>query len=310
MAKWMESPMATPRSPNYPSLSLEEALQAVAPALKAENRNKMGRLTLARHLGYSSLNGRALSKIGAVRAYGLIDGGSDELRVSDDAVVCLRAPQDSTERGAALERCATRPALFKAIRADFPDSLPSAENLGYWLAKNGYTEKASGKAAETYLKTMRLVEPAMASTDLGARASRPDGTPPTFGVGDLIQVEIGGALQLEEPSRIREIREHGGQIWLLTEASDAWVQVQQAVMVAKGNGPSSAPPPPGSAVGSPSRAPNKEGWREERLLDDAGDEIFISYSGEPTAARYEFIRDYLDFKLARLRKSDALPVPS
>jgi hypothetical protein len=42
-------------------------------------------------------------------------------------------------------------------------------------------------------------------------------------------------------------------------------------------------------------------WREERLLDETGEEIFIKYKGEPSKARYEFIRDYLDFKVKRLK---------
>jgi hypothetical protein len=42
-------------------------------------------------------------------------------------------------------------------------------------------------------------------------------------------------------------------------------------------------------------------WREERLLDDDGEEIFIRYKGEPSKMRYEFIRDYLDFKIKRIK---------
>lgn len=149
--------MSVTRSPNYPSLPLDAALSAIEPALKAEHRNKMAKITLAKHLGYTSLNGRALGKIGAVRAYGLIEGSGDELRVSEDAMICLRAPVGSGERKDALERCATRPSLFKAIRTDFPDTLPSNDNLHFWLNKNGYTDRAAGKAAESYLLTMRLV---------------------------------------------------------------------------------------------------------------------------------------------------------
>ena len=46
-----------------------------------------------------------------------------------------------------------------------------------------------------------------------------------------------------------------------------------------------------------------DGWKEERLIDDGGEEIFIRYRGEPTAERYTYIRDYLDFKLARVKKA-------
>jgi hypothetical protein len=46
-------------------------------------------------------------------------------------------------------------------------------------------------------------------------------------------------------------------------------------------------------------------WREERLLDEAGAEIFVRYKGDPSKERYEFIRDYLDFKVKRMKKEAA-----
>lgn len=36
------------------------------------------------------------------------------------------------------------------------------------------------------------------------------------------------------------------------------------------------------------------GWKEECMLNDAGDEITIGCQGEPSVARYQCIRDYLD----------------
>jgi hypothetical protein len=48
--------------------------------------------------------------------------------------------------------------------------------------------------------------------------------------------------------------------------------------------------PPRLALETPA-----DDWREERLLDEEGEEIFVRYKGEPKE-RYEFIRDYLDFK--------------
>jgi hypothetical protein len=43
------------------------------------------------------------------------------------------------------------------------------------------------------------------------------------------------------------------------------------------------------------------GWQQERLIDDGGEEILIRYKGEASINRYEFIRDYLDFKIKRLK---------
>lgn len=149
--------MAKSRSPNYPAIDLGAALAAIEPAFRAENRNKMGKMPLARHLGYSSLNGRALAKIGAVRAYGLIEGSGDEVRVSEDAIAALMAPPGAPERQEAIARLALRPSLYREIKDAFPDSLPSEQNLSFWLVRNGYTPEASGKAAKAYLETMRLV---------------------------------------------------------------------------------------------------------------------------------------------------------
>src|SRR5690348_12092801 len=98
--------MATVRSPNYPNIPLSPALEAVRPVYLSDGRNKMSKLVLAKHLGYTSISGRSLGKIGAIRAYGLIEGSGDELRLSEDAITALMAPQGSSDRTAALARLA------------------------------------------------------------------------------------------------------------------------------------------------------------------------------------------------------------
>ncbi|HEX9789695.1 MAG TPA: hypothetical protein VGA60_03445 [Kiloniellales bacterium] len=149
--------MAKTRSPNYPTLPLSEAVAAIRPVFKGENRNKMSRIVLAKHMGYTSLNGRALSKIGAIRAFGLIEGSGDQIRVSDDAITIVTAPEGAPEKQAALQRCALHPSLFKDLRKAFPDDLPSHDNLRFNLIQRKFTEDAAEKAAKSFLSTMRIV---------------------------------------------------------------------------------------------------------------------------------------------------------
>lgn len=151
--------MARPRSPNYPSIGLGKAIEAMRLVIKRENRNKMSKRVLAKHLGSNTLNGRVLTRIGALRAYGLVEGPGDGMRVSDDAVVLLNAPEGAPERQATLERCAFRPNIFKRLREESPDltTPPSAENLRYGLIKQGFIEEAAGKTAKSYLATIGLV---------------------------------------------------------------------------------------------------------------------------------------------------------
>ena len=44
-----------------------------------------------------------------------------------------------------------------------------------------------------------------------------------------------------------------------------------------------------------------EQWNEERLIDADGELILIRFKGKPSQERYEFIRDYLDFKIKHMR---------
>jgi hypothetical protein len=156
-------------------MDLGSALEAIRTAYKAEGRAKMSRDMLAEHLGYTSLNGRALAKMGAVRAYGLIEGREDDIRVTQDAIICLEAPADSHDRADALQRCSTKPPIFREIQGVFP-SPPSESNLRFHLIKLGYTAEAAGKAAANYLATMRLVEESSGAYSSG---SPPEAEPDT-----------------------------------------------------------------------------------------------------------------------------------
>lgn len=158
--------MAKVRSPNYPMLDFGAALQAARKAYTNDHRNKMSRIVLAKHLGHDSLSGPALGKIGALRAYGLIEGNGDELRITNDAVHALEAPEGSAERAAAISQMALRPKLFQEIRKEFPGPV-STENLRFWLIKRDFVPEAAEKAAKTYLNTIRLVEGGPQEYDFG-----------------------------------------------------------------------------------------------------------------------------------------------
>lgn len=148
--------MAKVRSPNYPNTDLAAALAMARTLYEKDHRNKVAQLVIAQHLGHEGLSGPALGKIGVLRAYGLLDGSGDELRLTDDAVTAMIAPDGLPEKREALERLAWRPALFREIRKEMPGT-PSEPNLRYWLAKRGFSPDAATKATKAYLATLRLV---------------------------------------------------------------------------------------------------------------------------------------------------------
>jgi hypothetical protein len=54
------------------------------------------------------------------------------------------------------------------------------------------------------------------------------------------------------------------------------------------------------ATSEPGASPSY-GWTEEPLTDEEGEPILIRYRGKPSRKRYEFIRDFLDLKIKRLK---------
>jgi len=149
--------MAKVRSPNYPSMSLPDAIEAVRKIYEKDHRNRMAKAVVAQHLGYSSLNGASLTAISAVAKYGLLDRSGEEYRVSDNALTILVDPPESTERAEALRAAALQPPLFAEIHRHYQGSVPSEDNLRAYLQKREFTAAAASAASRAYRDTMALV---------------------------------------------------------------------------------------------------------------------------------------------------------
>src|SRR5690242_313710 len=101
------------RSPNFPSMSLGEAVDAIKKVHAAEGRSKVPRLSVVKPLGYTSINGRSLSILGALKAYGLLEGRADDLRISQEGFTLANAPPDSAEYREALLASFRAPSAFQ-----------------------------------------------------------------------------------------------------------------------------------------------------------------------------------------------------
>ena len=150
--------MGKSRSPNYPSISLTDAVEKARVLYEKENRRKMAREAIAEHLGYTGLNGASVSLISALSKYGLLEGRGDEIRVSDDAITILVDTPDSSDRQEALYRAATSPALFAELIRHFEGAVPSESTLRIYLQKNGFTPKAAQAAGQAFRETMGILD--------------------------------------------------------------------------------------------------------------------------------------------------------
>jgi hypothetical protein len=148
--------MARVRSPNYPQLSLPDAIDRAARVFAKEHRHKAPREVVAQHLGYKGLNGASHGVISALLKYGLLDQEGETLNVTDRTIAILH-PSSPTEKKQALIDAARSPALFSELLEQFSGQLPSDENLRSYLIRRGFSPSSLDGVIQVLRETMELV---------------------------------------------------------------------------------------------------------------------------------------------------------
>jgi hypothetical protein len=155
--------MAKTRSPNYPAISLREAIDRLRAVYAKERHGKMEAQAAVRHMGYSGINGASLGILSALKKYGLLQGDGQTLRITPDGLTLVVDQPGSPERQAAIRRAAFTPSLFAELHEQFGDQVPSEDTLRIYLQKQQFIPTAAATAAKTYSDTVQLV-----SSDGGA----------------------------------------------------------------------------------------------------------------------------------------------
>lgn len=304
------------RSPSYPNMALADAIAEVRKIEGQYRTSPVDREVAAKIIGYSGLSGPANKALAALAHYGLVErAGKGELRVTSRALAILH-PNSQEEKNENMRMAAIEPNLFRELQERFPNMIPPEDGVETYLNRQGFNQTAIRPATKAYLQTLLFLKESGVSESHGVGGDdTPDSNQPEeddlktkFGgaqVGDLIQWEINGDLQMETPMRVRLVDEIDGRQFVAVEDSETGIPMEQVVVQERGT------PPPIEAptfklkprLEESEQNALAEGWKEERLIDDGGEEIFIRYKGEPTPERYTYIRDYLDFKLLRMKKS-------
>ena len=146
------------RSPNYPVLSLGEAITRAQTVFERENTHPADREVIARSLGYGGLNGASLGVISALIKYGLLEQDGDQLRVRPAALDILVHQTGEPERVAAIQKAAFTPALFSELYDLYGDRLPSDHSLRAYLVKKGFNPKTVDGVIRSYRDTISFLE--------------------------------------------------------------------------------------------------------------------------------------------------------
>lgn len=180
MTETAGAPSATPskrrqtgRSPSYPAISLDRAVERAKQLYKIEKQFPTPVDSVVKHWGLTTLNGPAGLALAAMKKYGLLtdEGAKEDRRVklTDLAVQILEHP--STEaRKEGIREAALTPSIHREIWAEFGTNLPSDANLIWTLAKDrNFTETGAKEFVREYRETIAYAGLGdMASTDTPA----------------------------------------------------------------------------------------------------------------------------------------------
>lgn len=233
------------RSPNYPAISLPQAIEKLKPLFERINKHAAPKEAIAKAFGYGGWNGTSASMISAHTKYGLLDRSEgDKFKITDRAMRIMFG-KNPTETEAAIREAAIAPPLYAALADEFGETPPHDDILLPLLIRRGFAPTAVSAVIQSYRETMGLLRP------------------------------------------------------------NAEVYDSEA----KHDGDESAPPPGlGRAAAGP-QAPlllpilQSSPGRQEKIADDDGNEIILTFPSEPTIETYEFVKEYLEFRINRLQKT-------
>lgn len=145
------------RSPNYPAISLPEAVARVTAMYKALHTHPAPREVAVRGMGFNTLNGASATVISALHKYGLLDKAGEGVKVSERALTIMH-PHSSDERRQAVQASAREPELFAELADRFPGPMPNEDLLKNYLVRKGFAPGALASVITAYRETLEMVE--------------------------------------------------------------------------------------------------------------------------------------------------------
>lgn len=234
--------MARQHSPSYPNMALPKAISTVQKIFDADRQAPVDRVVAAKHIGYSSQSGASDKALASLAHYGLLEkAAKGETRVTQLAVDILH-PDNPAERRAALRKAGLKPGIFQEIYDRYEGRLPSEEALRSYLLRANFQNIAISPVVNAYAETFRFLEQEKAfesggvggendAESAGQRDNGKDENPVAYGgakVGDLIQWEVGGVLQMEKPMRVRLVSADGQ--YVAVDGSATGIPMEQVIV--------------------------------------------------------------------------------
>jgi hypothetical protein len=153
----MSAIMNNQRSPNYPQISLPDAIERIRGVYKSLGTSRASEGQILSLLGYKARSGTSQGVLSALRKYGLLEGKRDSFKITHNAIMILERQPHHPDYVEAITSAAFAPPLFSEIRENLGDKQFTDEDLRIYLVKRGFSKRALDEVIRSYRETMSLV---------------------------------------------------------------------------------------------------------------------------------------------------------
>ena len=289
------------RSPNYPAVSLPEAVERVRKLVKEDGKAGAPTEIAAKHIGYSSAHGSALSTLAALKKFALVTENAGRIVPTQRALEILNLPEGDPRRRAALRDAALSPSIYRELVEYYKESgLPGEESLQAELKTyRGFNPKAVAAFVTDFIDSLNFAGINVSN----ALDSEPKAEKETTNVkvGDYVQWEPNGILQFREPRRVREITDG----YAFVDGSPTGMPIAEVTVEqppANLNKPHLVPR--AGTVGSGGSA----GMRQDVFSVTEGD-VVLSWPASLTADSIQEIKDWLKIAERKIIRSGKVVTP-
>jgi len=150
------------RSPSYPAIDLEEAVERARRLYERENRHLVPVDTAIGAWGYSPGSGAGMVVIAAMKKFGLLEdsgsGADRRVRLTENAYqILIDEREESPERRELLRQAALQPRIHAELWNRYGAEQPSDSTLRYELRKMEYSDEAAQKLTAEWRRTFEYV---------------------------------------------------------------------------------------------------------------------------------------------------------
>ncbi len=109
------APSKRPRSPNYPTVGLREAVDRVGRLYQKDNKAGAPPEMAAVHIGFGKPHGQAMSALAALKKFGLVTKLNGRIVPTQRAIEIINLPEADPRRHKAIRDAAMEPEIYREL---------------------------------------------------------------------------------------------------------------------------------------------------------------------------------------------------